>query len=379
MNNKIRELFRRYQSGEANEQERDLVEAWFAEHDNVPVQLDEKDQQALHEMDGLMDSKIAERTPVISVAERPWHFKRLAIAAAVLIFSFIGANIYLRQARQPDALVQSSKKDILPGGNKAILTLSNGSQIILSNAKNGKLAMQGLTAVQKTVDGLVTYRVSHADGDKAAVNAENDNTIATPRGGQYRVILPDSTIVWLNSVSSIRFPVSFSGKERKVMTTGEVYFEVAKDKSKPFIVMSAGQTVTVLGTRFNIMAYPEEGNIATTLLEGAVSIGKGGQNVILRPGEQALAGDNIKVITTDTEDAIAWKNEITSFNEADIKSIMRKISRWYDVDVEYQGQITDRTFTGAISRKSNLSGILKILTLNHIQFSLQGNKLIVRQ
>ncbi|SEB04095.1 FecR family protein [Pedobacter hartonius] len=380
MNNEIKELFRRYESGEASSQERELVETWFAKYDKIPVQLDDRDKQALNELSAHLE-EYSQKPPVIPMTRRPGNFKRFAAAAAILIFSVIGAYLYLGQAEKPGTLVRSSKKDILPGGNKATLTLSNGRQIILNDAKNGNLARQGLTAVQKTGDGLLAYQAGKTDGggDNLTAHSDDHNMITTPRGGQYRVILPDGTVAWLNSVSSIRFPVAFPGKERKVVTTGEVYFEVAKDRNKPFIVSSAGQTVTVLGTHFNVMAYPEEGSIVTTLLEGSVSIAKGGQSRILKPGEQALAAEHIRVTATDTDDAIAWKNGIMSFTDADIKTIMRKISRWYDIDIEYQGHITDRVFTGAISRKSSLSGILKILTLNGIQFSVQGNKLMIKQ
>ncbi|NHA04267.1 DUF4974 domain-containing protein [Mucilaginibacter sp. HC2] len=370
------ELIDKYLAGKATREEQNLLEEYYKRLDkNNQSTLTPEQEQALQQIMLQNIRSEIHNIPSITPIKRVSYFTRYAAAAVILIAFSIGTYIYFRSAK-PEITAAIGKTDIAPGGNKAVLTLGNGRQITLEGAKNGNLAQQGATTVHKTDNSLVAYQAGTSDND-ATVN--EFNTITTPRGGQYQVILPDGTHVWLNAASSIRFPVTFAGKVRNVETTGEVYFEVAKDAHKPFNVTSAGQTITVLGTHFNVMAYPEESSIVTTLLEGSVKITRNNVSKILKPGEQALVNQDIKITPADVDDAVAWKNGITSFNDADIKSIMRKVSRWYDVDVKYQGQVSDRLFTGSISRKSNLSVLLKILALNHIQFSVEGKQLIVKQ
>lgn len=370
------ELIDKYLAGKATREEQSLLEEYYKRLDkNNQSTLTPEQEQALQQIMLQNIRSEIHNVPSITPIKRVSYFTRYAAAAVILIAFSIGTYIYFRSAK-PEITAATGKTDIAPGGNKAVLTLGNGRQITLEGAKNGNLAQQGATTVHKTDNSLVAYQAGTSDND-ATVN--EFNTITTPRGGQYQVILPDGTHVWLNAASSIRFPVTFAGKVRNVETTGEVYFEVAKDAHKPFNVTSAGQTITVLGTHFNVMAYPEESSIVTTLLEGSVKITRNNVSKILKPGEQALVNQDIKITPADVDDAVAWKNGITSFNDADIKSIMRKVSRWYDVDVKYQGQVSDRLFTGSISRKSNLSVLLKILALNHIQFSVEGKQLIVKQ
>ena len=382
---KLKELAEKYKAGLCTAEEIRLIRQWYDEFETKGYELppEEEIEAASREAALAVIRRVAEmqnESPVVPLIRKRKHrFIRYAAAAAILIALSTGAFFYLKPDAPPVASTPTNKNDFAAGTNKAVLTLSNGREIVLTTAKNGNLAQQGATAIHKTDSGLVAYQVNQQAPQTGESNADQLNTITTPRGGQYQVILPDGTKVWLNSVSSIRFPVAFTGRDRSVTTTGEVYFEVAKDRQKPFIVNTAGQTVTVLGTHFNIMAYPDEDHVITTLLEGSVKITKGTVNRTLRPGEQALVDDNIKVVAADTEDVTAWKNGITSFTDADIKSIMRKVSRWYDIDVEYQGPVSDRLFTGSISRKSNLSGLIKILTLSHIQFSIEGKRLIVRQ
>ena len=390
---KLKELAERYKAGLCTAEEIRLIRQWYDEFETNGYELPPEEdietasrEAALAAIHRVAEIQNAPGTPVVPlIRKREYRFIRrvrtYTAAAAILIVLSVGVFFYLKPHTPSVASTGTNKNDFAAGSDKAVLTLSNGRKIVLNTAKNGNLAQQGATAIHKTDSGLVAYQVNQQAPRTGESYADQYNTITTPRGGQYQVILPDGTKVWLNSVSSIRFPVAFTGSDRYVATTGEVYFEVAKDQHKPFIVTTAGQTVTVLGTHFNIMAYPDEDHIITTLLEGSVKIAKGRANRTIKPGEQALANDNdnIKVVAADTEDATAWKNGITSFTDADIKSIMRKVSRWYDIDVEYNGPVPDRSFTGSISRRSNLSGLLKILTLSHIQFSIDGKKLIVKQ
>ncbi|SDJ21871.1 FecR family protein [Pedobacter sp. ok626] len=307
------------------------------------------------------------------------------MAAAVALFG-ISVAVYLVNQRptKPLAIVKNRpkllKNDALPGGDKAILTLANGSQIVLDSAHTGQLAQQGGTIIGKTANGQLVYDATKSTGDSHSTTASL-NTITTPRGGQYTVVLPDGTKVWLNAASSLRFPASFTGKERNVELSGEGYFEVAKNAAKPFKVKVNKVEVEVLGTHFNIMAYKDEPKIETILLEGAVKIKNGAAEALLKPGQEALAGQTdtyLKVQQANVEEAMAWKNGYFLFNAENIRSIMRKISRWYDVDIVYVGNVENKDFDGSVSRFKNVSEVLKMLELTDaIHFKVEEGRIIV--
>jgi ferric-dicitrate binding protein FerR (iron transport regulator) len=290
-----------------------------------------------------------------------------------------GVYLLKNNKPKPTALMAVNKPkafDKKPGGNKATLTLGNGSQIVLDSARNGLLVQQGNTKIIKSANGHIAYNKT-LTGTSTPIY----NTMTTPRGGKYDLQLSDGTRVWLNASSSITYPIVFSGTERRVTITGEAYFEVAKNKDMPFKINVNGQEeVQVLGTHFNIMAYNDEPMIKTTLLEGSVKIVRNKTTGMLKPGQQAQLTTDGKLSVTDDADinaVMAWKNGQTLFVNEDIKTIMRRVSRWYDVDVDYQGDIPARLFTGGISRESNLSVLLKVLELNKIHFKAAGKKLIV--
>lgn len=301
---------------------------------------------------------------------------------AVVLFLLIGAAVYLftHNGRPAPGIQQQSiadlKADIIPGGNKAMLTLSNGSRIVLDSAADGILAQQGNASIIKLANGQLSYQQR---GGKSADEILY-NTMSTPRGGQYKLILPDGTQVWLNASSSIHYPTAFAGNERKVEVTGEAYFEVVYDAQMPFKVIANGATVRVLGTHFNINAYGDESTTKITLLAGAVSVSKGQASTLLNPGQQAQITRNSEIKRSndvDVEEAIAWKNGLFWFNGVDLPGIMRQLSRWYDIDVQYEGSIPQRHFTGHVFRHLNLSEVLKILELSHVHFRIEGKKLIV--
>lgn len=320
----------------------------------------------------------------------PW--KRLSAVAAIMLL--IGAGIWfgLVRTRKTELVTNGTKttpiKDVEPGGNKAILTLGDNSTIVLDNAANGRLGQEGSSMVNKTKDGELKYEP--AGNTPSAITY---NTLATPRGGQYQLVLPDGSKVWLNAASSIKFPTAFAGNERKVEMTGEVYFEVAKNPKQPFKVFIAPQAgrpeaaVEVLGTHFNINAYDDENAMKTTLLEGKVKVGNprqagaDWQSAILKPGEQAeLTPDSRLTIhdKADLESIMAWKNGLFHFENVDIKAVMRQISRWYDVEVEYKGTIKNEPLFIEIPRNTNLSDVLKVLeTTADLQLRLEGKKVIV--
>jgi transmembrane sensor len=305
---------------------------------------------------------------------------RIAAAASILLFLSIGSYfIFHKQPTQQTAKNQIHN-DFAPGGNNAILTLSNGQKIILNSAKKGPLAQQGNTAITKAADGKVVYQATGAEDGKSHIQY---NTLRTQRGGQYQLVLPDGSKVWLNSVSSITYPTTFIGKERKVVITGEAYFEVVNNDAMPFSVTVNGQTVQDLGTHFNINAYPEEGPIKTTLLEGSIKVAANDQAVVLKPGQQSQvnkANDRITVIpNVDTEQAVAWKDGFFELNNTDVQTIMRQAARWYDVDVAYDGKISHRQLTGKIRRSENASKLLEMLSYFNVHFEVQGRKIIVKQ
>jgi transmembrane sensor len=313
---------------------------------------------------------------------RPAFWKPAAAALVLLAAGTVGYQAFhTRQEPGPAALRHlPAKGDIAPGSNQAVLTLAGGKQILLTGAQNGLLSRQGNTRVVKLAGGRLAYEANGASSYAKDNEAPLYNTIATPRGGQYQITLPDGTRVWLNAATSLRFPAAFTDKERSVEITGEAYFEVAADKDKPFIVR-AGQTQTrVLGTHFDIMAYGDEKAIKTTLLEGSVSMEQGGLSTLLHPGEQgAFDPDGGTPITkkVNVGATIAWKDGYYYFDRTKMEDVMRQIARWYNVDIVYQGAIPQDEIVGKIPRTAYVSEVLHIMELIGIRFKIEGRKITV--
>jgi transmembrane sensor len=330
---------------------------------------------------------IAKATGLKKTISRSSKLKRILSYAAALFLLFslgITSRHFLYKKPMVSHLAMH-KQDIPPGTNKATLILADGSKIALDEAKRGKIASQENVDIDKTQNGQLIYSVTgdvQTAGTPAPANVMAMNTIITPRGGQYTVILPDGTKVWINAASSLKYPTAFTGSERRVELTGEAYFEVAKNAAKPFFVRSASQTVEVLGTHFNINSYTDEKTIKTTLLEGSVKVtgNTGSQMVRLKPGQQAVGtGKELKVISdADIDEAIAWKNGKFMFRDTELRNIMRQLSRWYDVDVEYQGTITERHYRGRVSRDVPVSQVFEILKTSGVNFTINGRKIIVK-
>ncbi|KDN53930.1 FecR family protein [Flavobacterium seoulense] len=302
-----------------------------------------------------------------------FDWKKIAVAASVVIAIGIGSLILFQKKDQsPVPVVLKTVDDKKPGKTGAVLTLSNGSKIVLDSVGNGLLANQNNTSVAKNNGGLVY---------KAGENAQLVfNTMTTPRARQYNLQLSDGTKVWLNASSSITFPTSFAAKERKVILTGEAYFEVAKDKTRPFMVVVNGMKINVLGTHFNVNAYNDEDNIKTTLLEGSVLITDKTEKIILKPGQQAQkqkTGAIVVNANVNLEEVMGWKNGVFYFENASLQTVLRQISRWYDVDVVFEKGVPVRTFEGEIQRDLQLSQLLKILEKNKVHFKIEGNILRV--
>ncbi|HEX9510307.1 MAG TPA: FecR domain-containing protein [Puia sp.] len=311
-------------------------------------------------------------------------------AAAAIFFLFIGGGIifYWRQSPKPSPI--AAKKEvypgITPGKDQAVLTLADGRKILLDSSSKGTIANQGGTEVVNA-RGRLKYDKSDENA-KSTGSAKGDaiandvvyNTVETGRGNQYQLVLPDGSKVWLNAASSLHYPTSFTGNQRKVVLTGEGYFSIVKNVKKPFIVSFNNTDVKVLGTEFNVMAYSDEpGGTRTTLISGSVSINSGRQQMKLEPGKIAIVDDeSIKIKSNeDIEQVIAWKNGQISLNNADLKMVMRQISRWYDVDVRYEGVVARKHFGGLVDRNVNLSAVLDFLAENGVHTKIKGREITV--
>lgn len=298
---------------------------------------------------------------------------KAAVAAMVIVLAGVAAYFVAshRFSRGP-ALAH---EDVAPGANRAVLVLADGRHIPLDSAARGTVAQQGGVTISQTGSGQLDYNGTGANGKEVVYN-----TVTTPRGGQFRITLPDGTKVWLNAASSLHFPASFPAGERRVEVTGEVYFEVAPQATAPFIVAARGTEVTVLGTRFNVNAYTDEASVNTTLLEGSVRVAHQGRTVTLKPGAQAQVKEDIRVVdNADTEALMAWKNGRFSCSDIPLENIMRQISRWYDVQVVFKDQITD-TYSIEISRDVPLFKLLHFLELSGgVHFEVNEKTIIVKK
>ncbi|WP_419698051.1 FecR family protein [Mucilaginibacter sp. NFX135] len=388
-------LIAKYLQKELTEQEQGELEQW--------LQADEHNQELFKKLTDqtIIDSEletfeandknkawrnIVKKTGFKSPARKKTTIKSWpAYAAAIVILIALGVTLTMyRNTSGEQKMAVKPQKDLLPGSNKAILTLADGSKIVLDNAKRGKIANQQNVVITKDQSGELVYQAAETSQNEELPPVEKNimNTLATPRGGQYQIVLPDGTRVWLNSASSLKYPTAFAGNERRVELNGEAYFEVSKDPNKPFYVKTATQTVTVLGTHFNINSYADEGATKTTLLEGSVRVtgNTNGVTAKLKPGEQAVNTINAIDVkeNADIDEALAWKNGKFLFRNTDLHTIMRQLSRWYDVDVEYQGNVAQKHYRGRISRNVPVSDIFQILKTSGINFTIDGRKIIVR-
>ncbi|MDB5245937.1 MAG: FecR family protein [Segetibacter sp.] len=357
----------------------DLLHQQFEENLEQPQLLDEQKSRRI--LAGIYGRISVKKQKNKSALLKMWTIR---IAAACVIGLLI-LNTYsvfknhrienTKNITKKEEKYKLNGKDVPPGSNKALLTLADGSTIYLDDAANGQLVQQGTTSVLK-INGQLTYNASNAaDGEVFY------NTISTPRGGQYVIVLPDNSRVWLNAASSLRFPTLFKGKERRVEITGEAYFEVAKNKEMPFTVKVKNAEVRVLGTHFNIMAYEQESLMKTTLVEGAVTFINGSNSNILKPGQEARLSKNgeIKVENdVDLSEVVAWKNGLFHFEKADIQKVMRQLSLWYDIEVVYGDNKIKDLFYADIPRNTTLSVVLKALELtSEVKFEIEGRKVIV--
>lgn len=372
-NQEIIKLLERYHEGKCTAQENAWVETWYLNQPEMPLTNSiEELNEDLYDVEQKLSRHIA---PVKKVSIWPG----LAVAAAVLFILSVGGYFLLKRDPISQSAQEQVNNDIVPGGNKAILTLSSGKQISLTDAGIGAISEQNDEYISKTSEGTITYR-DRTSSEGTHMTAYN--TITTPKGGQWSVVLPDGTRVMLDASSSLRYPVAFA-KRREVEVIGQAYFEVVHHADKPFRVITRDQVIEDIGTAFNVSAYPDEPAAKTVLLEGLVDIYHPGapekKALRLKPGQQAITQNHaITVSAANTDDAVAWKNGYFRFNDENIESIMRKLSRWYDLEVEYQGNSSRIIFNGEIPRNTSLSKVLKVLEAANIHFSVEGKKLIVK-
>lgn len=361
-------LLEKYTKGTCTAEEKAIVESWYL---NASLNADDSDLATpdFEKANAKLQSAL-EIVPKETL--RLWP--RIAVAASILLVCGASLIFYLNNINGEKPLNTSVVNDVTPGINNATLTLANGQKIILDNAANGKIAEQAGVSVSKTADGQIMYSIK----DLKNTGKADFNTLSTANGEQYQIILPDGTKVWLNAATSLKFPLTFAGlSQRKVTLIGEAYFEVYKDKKRPFIVHSDHQDVEVLGTHFNINAYKDEPTVKTTLLEGAVKVNT---NYVLKPGEQFTINQEGKagIKLVNVEDVIAWKKGNFEFNDENVYEIMRKVARWYNVEVIYEDQIPLTKMEGTMSRFQNVSRILDVLeSTGLLSFRVEGKKIYI--
>ncbi len=364
-------LMKKYLDNTCSPQERAALESWY----NKEAEKSEFPDEVINYEN--LEKELWKVLEKENLPQRGINWSLLSGAAAAVLLLVCSALYFSSPQKLPEQAKEKSAAVILPGGNKAELLLADGSVVPLSDAKTGFIAQQGKVNINKLEEGRISYEASSIQlGAVVSYNA-----LKTPKGGQYQVDLPDGTRVWLNSASSIRFPTAFSGEDRQVEVSGEVYFEVAKNKHKPFKVISQGQMVVVLGTHFNVNAYPEEQYIKTSLLEGSVKVLTDKKSLLIKPGQQTVFDIKTKETTIqnmDAEGVLAWQKGYFQFNNEDIRSIMRKLSRWYDIEVEYDRDFINQRFNGSVSRFEEASKVLKMLEYTGtVHFKTKGRRVTV--
>lgn len=371
-------LTEKYIAGTASGEERLKLESWYNNQLNQNTLTGEKqiDEDEQVEVGEKIFNKINQQIDQQEKKRPNRYFYRIAVAASLI--AVLGFGWFILRGRTDLKKINKSANLIKPGGNKAFLTLANGTKINLDQALNGTIAKQEGIQITKTADGQLVYTILE---NKSTLAKPGFNTISTPAGGQYQVTLPDGTKVWLNALSSLKYPTAFTGKFRMVELTGEGYFEVAKNKNKPFKLKTSKQEISVLGTHFNVSAYADDDEIKTTLVEGGVAVKNFSPLAtgLLKPGQQAVFHDKgFKVSNVDVEEYIAWKNGFFMFNNEGIKEAMQKLARWYDVDIEYLGDFDGIYFGGSFSKHNNLQETLKILeSTDKFKFKIEGRRIKV--
>ncbi|PTS97746.1 anti-sigma factor [Pedobacter sp. HMWF019] len=374
-NEKILYLLDQYNNGTASAEDLKALDNWYNSFEQDEKLTNGLPGSKVKNIEKRMLFGIDQRIDAATTGSKPIS-RRLSIqqwltvaAAVFLILSLAG---FFAVKKLPLFHTEDTVGiDVLPGGNKAILILGNGKKIDLNTQTSGIISQESGTQITKSTNSSLTYIADHSNNQNNLSHIST-NTIVIPNGGQYEVQLPDGTHVWLNAASSLTYPTRFTGHNRKVKLTGEGYFEVAKDKLKPFEVETADQQVQVLGTHFNINAYAEEKIQKTTLLEGSVKVISKNNSILIKPSEQVINQNNdLSVKTVNSANAIAWKNGVFQFDHTELRSLMLDLSRWYNVEVVYEGHIKKRFFSGTIDKSYTLVEVLKVLELGRVHYQIE--------
>jgi hypothetical protein len=385
----LEELLRKYNRGTCSDEERLFVDQWYQFFDwkNPQDSLSEQELLRLQTQVWLsVKAQIAQKghpAPVGQLqASRKIIPRWIYTAAAVIILIICGPILYnyfsSQPAAGPVAAPVAVANDALPGVSKAMLVMDGGRKVTLDSISAQPLLENDGTTIDKR-SGLLVY-----NGTGVSAKAVSFNTLIVPPGGEYQLVLSDGTKVWMNAASSLRFPTRFIAKERVVELTGEAYFEVAKNAKMPFkVVTSQNMTVEALGTKFDVMAYEDELSVKAALAEGSVRVTNHNNNsVILSPfhlAEWKRDNSSLRVRAADLDKILAWKNGMIEFGEDDLSSIMRQLSRWYNVKIQFEGKISGKHYSGSIRRQSKLSQVLAILKEAGVECRLEGKILIVDQ
>lgn len=366
-----------YLAGKATAEEEDFLHTYyqlFLADADVLALLEHKEKEKLKlAIKAGINAHIDDQHEAVVRSIHRWP--RIAAAASIILLLGIGGYFVLHQKQPPVQLAQNQPQDIAPGQNRATLTLANGRKIILAKGLKGQLAVQGGTVIRAN-DNDITYNAGKKE------ESVSYNTLATAKGEQspYPLVLADGTKVWLDAASSVTFPTAFTGKERLVKLTGQAYFEVAHNAAQPFKIAVRDLMIQDIGTEFNINAYGDEPAIRTTLVNGAVRVskqGKADQSVVLKPGQMAVAAANLSVEQGNIEESTAWKNGYFRYESIELKELMKQVARWYDIEVEYEGNVNRHEFFVDTKRKTNLSNMLKILEQGGVHFKMNGRKLLI--
>ncbi|WP_316822632.1 FecR family protein [Pedobacter gandavensis] len=371
---KLKELVSKYLANECTEEEKAFVERWYVKYDpGNAKQLTEAELEAdIHGIEGTLEHLVQEPNRLML-----WY--RIS-AAALVVFSLSVLFYFYRPDKKIEKYAQSTETEIKPGGDKAMLTLSDGSKISLTDIKSGEIAVQSGLRISKSEDGQIVYTSEPKLKSNQQEESTAYNIIETPSAGKFQIVLPDGSLVWLDAESSLKYPVVFAGNERKVELTGQAYFEVAKSKGKSFKVWSKNQEVEVLGTHFNVNAYADQSATITTLLEGSIKLNSKNTKTskLLKPGQQGvLTGNGIDVEEVDVSQAVGWKNGFFIFEKEEVATVLRQLERWYDVDISSEGSFDNIKIGGTISRSKSLSEVLRVLQLTRkIKFKIEGRRII---
>jgi len=369
----IKALLSKYESGTCTKKERAILETWFLRQQSENLPTSEEIEDDLDEVWLQLNKSNHRRSPVVILS-------RITAAASIILALSAGSYLLLHRQPSQQQITQKHLHDIAPGGNQAILTLSNGQKIRLTDKQNGQIAQQAGKSIIINANGQLSYAGGNEPGQQTAELVYN--TLTTPIGNQRAIELADGTQVTLDAGSSITYPVAFNKKTRDVSITGQVYFKVKHYAGWAFTVKTKGLTISDLGTEFNINAYDDEPNVKTTLISGSIKAKVGSQEALLKPGEQATVSANkqgIDINAVDTNSVVAWKNGDFMFKDEDFKTAMRQVARWYNVEMVYDPSASvDMVPGGWISRSKNISSVLRLMELTgNVHFTIEGRRIIV--